>query len=110
MLAGIAVCIHVAVPLRWTYTLYTWTEDQGSGFRDSEGHLGIYKTPGLIITILSPGAQVLLAYQARGRSTAEGASRRAAGLSNQRDLVSRCAERRHNTTLDHYDWVRLRSA
>lgn len=40
----------------------------------------------------------------------KGASRRAAGLSNQRDLVSRCAERRHNTTLDHYDWVRLCSA
>lgn len=35
----------------------------------------------------------------------KGATRRAAGLSDQRDLVSRCSERRHNTTLDHYDWV-----
>ena len=30
---------------------------------------------------------------------------RAPGLTESPDLVSRCSEKWHNTTLDHYTWV-----
>ena len=34
---------------------------------------------------------------------------RANGLAEGPDLVSRCTEMWHNTTLDHYTWVRLKT-
>ena len=54
-------------------------------------------------------AQPCFAHPFTPLGTFKNAARRAAGLTDQRDLVSRCTEKRHNTTLDHYGWVRTLS-